>query len=320
MQPPEIPLRTPVPVGVAVESAVAVQEAVQARRSAAEFTEWLTRLGFEWSVKLLAVMLLLTIAWILGMWARRSIGRMLARSKIDQTFGRFVGNAVRWIILVIAIIACLGFFGFNITSMAALVGAAGLTVGLAMQGSLSNLAAGLMLMVIRPFKIGDVVQLAGQIGKVNDIDLFNTKIDTGDNRRLIIPNGQIFGSTIENITHHPVRRCDLNVGAAYAADLRLTREALRRAALGVARRVPDRPVDVVLQNLGSNAVEWTVRVWVPTTDFLACKDELVGRIKDELDAAGIPIPFPQMDVWLRSALNSAAIREAPARPDFPDGH
>ncbi|MBL9001333.1 MAG: mechanosensitive ion channel [Phycisphaerae bacterium] len=278
----------------------------QPERNALEVTEWLTVTMLEWSGKVMAVVLLMIFAWVLGAWARRAIGRLLERPTIDRTLSRFLGNAARWIIFVMAIVASLGFFGFNITSVAALVGAAGLTIGLALQGSLSNLAAGIMLLVLRPFKIGDVVQLAGQIGKVDDVDLFNTKIDTGDNRRLILPNGQIFGSTIENITHHPLRRCDVNVGTAYAADLRQARAALRRAGETIAKRDPARPVDVVLQNLGTHAIEWTVRVWVPTSEFIACRDQLLEAIKDSLDAEGISIPFPQQEVWFRNTLEKRA--------------
>lgn len=278
----------------------------QPERNALEVTEWLTVTMLEWSGKVMAVVLLMIFAWILGAWARRGIGRLMERPSIDRTLTRFLGNAARWIIFVMAIVASLGFFGFNITSVAALVGAAGLTIGLALQGSLSNLAAGIMLLVLRPFKIGDVVQLLGQIGKVDDIDLFNTKIDTGDNRRLILPNGQIFGSTIENITHHPWRRCDVNVGTAYAADLRLARATLRRAGESIAKRDQARAVDVVLQNLGTHAIEWTVRVWVPTAEFIACREQLLEAIKDNLDAAGISIPFPQQEVWFRNTLEKHA--------------
>ncbi len=281
-------------------------ETIEEKEATARLTEWLWRVGIEWSGKIVAVLILLIVAWILGAWARRAIGRVLERPQIDRTLGRFLGNLARWLIFLMAIIACLGFFGFNITSVAALVGAVGVTIGLALQGSLSNLAAGIMLLILRPFKIGDVVMIAGQLGKVDDVDLFNTKIDTGDNRRLIVPNGQIFNSTMENVTHHPWRRCDVTVGTAYGADLRRARAALRAAGESIRRRDPARPVDVLLQNLGNNAVEWVVRVWVPTPDFIVCKDELIEAIKDHLDREGISIPFPQLEVWFRNALATAA--------------
>jgi small conductance mechanosensitive channel len=187
------------------------------------------------------------------------------------------------------VIACLGLFGFNITSVAALVGAAGLTVGLAMQGSLSNLAAGIMLMLLRPFKIGDFVAVAGQIGRVDDLDLFNTKIDTPDNRRLIIPNGQVFGSTIENITHHPWRRAEVVLLLAYSYDQAVIRSALTQAAEGLSDRQPGTSVEVQMQAMGVNALEWAVRVWVPARDFSACRDRLIERVKLSLDQSGISI-------------------------------
>ncbi len=274
-----------------------------APRSMAETTQWLTQAGLEWGSKIVLVVVLLILAWMLGAWARRAIGRLLDRPSVDQTLGRFLGNMARWVILLMAIIGCLGFFGFNITSVAALVGAAGLTVGLALQGSLANIAAGIMLLILRPFKIGDVVQLSGCIGRVDDIDLFHTKVDTFDNRRMIIPNGQIFGTTIENITHHPWRRCDVPVGVAYHADLRATRAALKAAAETFSKRDPSKPVEIVLMNLGNSAVEWSVRVWVPSAEFLISKDEITQAVKDHLDAADLPIPFPQMDIWVRNALS-----------------
>jgi small conductance mechanosensitive channel len=272
-------------------------------KAAVEVTQWATKIGIEWGGKILGVIVLLIIAWMLGGWARRAVGRLLDRPQLDKTVGRFLGNLARWIVFGLAVIACLGFFGFNITSVAALVGAAGLTIGLALQGSLANLAAGIMLLVLRPFKIGDVVQLAGQIGKIDDIDLFNTKIDTGDNRRLIIPNGQIFGNTIENITHHAWRRCDVNVGTAYNGDLKVVRSVLRKAALSIVERDPAKDVDVVLQGLGTHSIEWTVRVWVPTASFMTCRDRLLETIKDELDRVGVSIPFPQMEVWFRNPVD-----------------
>jgi small conductance mechanosensitive channel len=291
----------------AADAAATLADALQAKRSSAEMTEWLIRLGIEWGGKILAVIVLLVVAWVLGSWARRAIGRLLNRPQVDQTLGRFLGNFARWVILVMAIVLCLGLFGFNITGVAALVGAAGLTIGLALQGSLSNLAAGVMILVLRPFKVGDVIQVAGLTGKVDDIDLFNTKVDTGDNRRLIFPNGQIFGSVMENITHHPWRRCDVVVGTAYAADLTRTRAALLEAGGSLPQRDGNKPVDVLLQNLGNNAVEWTVRVWVPTPEFMVCKDQLIEAIKNQLDREQIAIPFPQMEVWFRNALASAAL-------------
>ncbi|MFN4244125.1 MAG: mechanosensitive ion channel family protein [Tepidisphaerales bacterium] len=276
-----------------------------------EFSQFLLRMAVEWSGKLLAVLGLLIGAWVLGFYVRRAIGKAFERSKIDQTLGRFLGNVVRWLIFVMGVVACLGLFGFNITSVAALVGAAGLTVGLALQGSLSNLAAGLMLMLTRPFKVGDFVNVAGQLGRVDDIDLFNTKIDTPDNRRLIVPNGQIFNQTIENITHHAWRRADVPVGVAYSSDLKVVRAALRRAAESIPQRDPAKPVDVLLQGFGANSIDWTVRIWVPAKEFFPCRDRLVERMKEELDAAGISIPFPQLELWFRNRLETSAAEPVP---------
>lgn len=266
----------------------------------AQVASWTSRLLTEWSLKIVGVILVLAGAWIVAAWARRALYRVLNRPHFDQTLIRFISNLARWAILLIGFVACLTLFGIAPASLAAVVGAAGLAIGLALQGSLSNLAAGIMLLLLRPFKVGDAIQVAGQIGTVDDIELFNTKIDTIENRRLIIPNSQIFGAVIENITHHRRRCIVFVVGVEYAADIDRTRSVLEEAVRAVPGRLDDPAPMVVLHNLGSTSVEWQLRVWAPTPDFLIVRQALIRSVKYALDQAGIGIPFPQMDVWMRS--------------------
>lgn len=256
----------------------------------------------DWIGKVLGVLLVMTAAWILAGWARRGVGRLLDRPYVDRTLGRFLGNVAKWVVLIVALVGCLGVFGFNITSVATVLGAAGLAVGLALQGSLSNLAAGVMLLLLRPFKVGDLVLVAGQLGRIDDIDLFQTKIDTSDNRRLILPNSSVFSGVVENWTHHKARRCDVPVGVAYGSDVTATRAALRRAAESLPMRQTDKVPDVLLDKLGPSSVDWLVRVWVPSADFIAAKDALVEAVIRELKSEGIAIPFPQLEVWFKNSL------------------
>jgi small conductance mechanosensitive channel len=261
--------------------------------------DWLWTLAMDWGLKLVAALLLLVASWFVAHWVQRGVARLLNRPFVDKTVGNFVGTVARWAVLILGLLTCLGLFGVNVTSLAAVLGAAGLAIGLALQGSLSNLAAGVMLLVLRPFKVGDAIQVGSTIGKVFAIDLFHTMLDTADNRRLIIPNAAVFGGSIENLTHHTWRRCDVPVGVAYDADTERTRKVLTAAAEALAERQADKPVEVLLLNLGNNAVEWVVRVWVPTADLAVCRDRLIASIKRRLDEAKIGIPFPQLDVWVR---------------------
>lgn len=254
----------------------------------------------EFALDLLGVVVLLAVTWVAAGWARRALRRALERAKFDATLGRFAANALRWTILILAMVACLEIFGIKMTSFAAIVGAAALAIGLAFQGSLSNLASGVMLLIFRPFKVGDVIGVAGQLGTVNEIDLFMTEIDTPDGRRVILPNGQIFGNTIENITHHPRRRVEVLVGVAYEADIDQTRAVLERAILSVSPRLETPASDVVLQDLGASSVNWAVRIWTRRENYGATRQAAVRAIKLALDAAGIGIPYPQMDVAIRS--------------------
>lgn len=269
------------------------------KQESVETAAWTGKLLTEWSLKVVGVLLVIVLAWMVAAWARRTLYRLLNRPHFDQTLIRFLSNLARWAILGIGIVASLTIFGIAPASLAAIVGAAGLAVGLALQGSLSNLAAGIMLLLLRPFKVGDTVLIAGHTGKVDDIELFNTKIDTGDNRRVIVPNGQIFGGVIENLTHHPRRMAQVDVGVAYDADVNQTRAVLMSAALQITQRLPDTEPGVILRNLGPSSVDWQVQVWVSTQDFGAARQALVQAVKHSLDSARIGIPFPQIEVWNR---------------------
>ena len=158
-----------------------------------------------------------------------------------------------------------------------------------------------MLLVFRPFKVGDVVKVADQVGKVDEIQLFSTTIDTFDNRRFIIPNSGIYGAVIENITFHPQRRVDVDVGVSYDADIDETRRVLTAAVEATEGGLADPEPQIVLNGLGASSVDWTVRLWGATSEYLDIKQALIRQVKMQLDQAGIEIPYPQMDVHMRNS-------------------
>jgi small conductance mechanosensitive channel len=246
-------------------------------------------LARKWVPPTIGVIVILVVAWFLSSWARRGARRAMDRAHFDATLGKFLSNIVRWLILTLAVITCMNLFGIESTSFAAVLGAAGLAVGLALQGSLSNLAAGIMLLIFRPFKIGDSIVAAGQTGKVNEIDLFQTTIDTPDGRRIIVPNGPIFGGVIENSTFHSTRRVDIPVTVATDAAMDQTRAALQAAVKRVAGILPESPIDISPTGFPVAGVDWIVSVWARTQDLGAVKVALVNAIKDELDRAEISL-------------------------------
>lgn len=255
-------------------------------------------LGLEFLPRLLGALVILVIAWLVSSWARRAIYKALNRPHFDQTLVRFFSTASKWMIMVVAFVAVLGVFGIPTTSVLAVMGAAGLAIGLALQGSLSNLAAGIMLLIIRPFKVGDTVNIAGQMGTVDEIALFHTYLDTGDNRRMLMPNGQVFGGAIENLTHHDRRRIDFNIGVEYAADIEATRAALVNAIDSVDGALKDPAPEIALMGLSPSSVDWQVRVWCPTADVGTVRQRVIRACKIALEESGITIPFPQSAVWM----------------------
>ena len=242
---------------------------------------------------IIAVFVIMFVAWVLGGWARRTVRRGLERARFDLTLTKFFANMVRWMILAVAVVMCLGRFGVQTATFAALFGVAGLAIGLGFQGSLSNLAAGVMLLVFRPFKVGDGVVVGGNSGIINEIDMFQTSLDTADGRRIIIPNGAIFGATIENSTFHPQRRIDVSVSVAGSADVAKTEAVLLKAVTGTPGVLQDPAPAVVLVDLGVN---WSVQAWAATGELGGVRQQLLKNIKDALGKAEIPGPRPGMDV------------------------
>jgi small conductance mechanosensitive channel len=241
---------------------------------------------------------MLAVAWWLSAKVAHLTVKALERARVELTLSRFMGSVVRWGILVMAVLACLSVFGVQTTSFAAVIGASALALGLAFQGSLSNMAAGIMLLLFRPFRVGDVVTVNGYTGRVEEIELFSTKIDTADNRRIILPNSTVFGTTVENITHNPLRRVDIAVGVDYAADIDRTRQVLMDAASGVPSRLDNPAPAAVVLKLGASSVDWQVQIWCRRQDYQAVFESGVRAVKLALEQAGIAIPFPQVQIHM----------------------
>jgi len=253
-------------------------------------------LAQQYLVPAAKAIVLLLIALVVANWARRFTIKMLIKSRVELTLAKFFGAMAKWTILLLAAIAILGILGIETASFAVVLGAMGFAVGMSLQGSLGNLASGVMLLIFRPFKVSQVVTVAGVTGKVDEIGLFSTSLDTPDNRRFVIPNGSVFGSVIENISYHEKRRVDVSVGTDYGADLDTTRDVLLKAAMSMDGILSDPEPAIVLGELGDSAISWSVRVWVNASDYWPVKDALTRAVKQHLDAANIGIPFPQMDV------------------------
>lgn len=245
----------------------------------------------------------LIVSWIVAGWVRRIVRRGFETAGVDDTLGIFLSNLARWAILIMAVLAALGMFGIQTTSFAAVIGAAGIAIGLAFQGTLSNIASGVMLLIFRPFKVNDVIKAAGVTGKVIEIGLFTTSFDTADNRRIFVPNALIFGGTIENVTYHAKRRVEVSVGTDYSADLDEVRAALERAIVSVEGVLDDPKSQVYLMELGASSIDWAVKVWCKTDNYSAVREAVIRAVKIELDTAGIDIPFPQMDVHVNGTLD-----------------
>ncbi|MGI1664118.1 mechanosensitive ion channel family protein [Palleronia sp. KMU-117] len=258
--------------------------------------------GFELLMNVLGALAIIILALIVSGWTKRAISRTPQRIRhFDPTLASFFGNVAKYLILVIAAITVLGVFGIQTTSMAALIGAAGLAIGLALQGTLSHLAAGVMIVMFRPFKVGDFVEAAGEMGTVREISLFNTELATVDNVQVIVPNGDVFSSTIKNFSAHDTRRLDMVFGISYDSDLKRAEAILKDIVARDARVLPDPEPFIKLTNLGDYSVDFTLRLWCKAADYWDLKFDVTRAVKEEFDAGGIDIPFPTAIELTRAA-------------------
>ncbi len=249
-------------------------------------------------LSIIAFILILVVGRYVATWVRNLIRGGLDKPQVDTTLTKFAGNFAYYAIFLLAIFAGLETVGVETASFVAVLAAASFAVGLALQGTLANFAAGVMLLIFRPFKVDDYVEIADETGFVKDLSLFFTRITTRDNRLVIIPNGDIFGSTIENIFANDTIRVNCDVGTDYPADIDATREVLLEAARSVEDRVEDKGVKAALKGLGDSSINWQVRVWATPDDYFRLKQELTRQVKYKLDEAEIGIPYPQRDVHL----------------------
>ena len=260
--------------------------------------------GFEG----IQAVLLFAVGWIISRWAHRLVIRAVQARKLDLALGRFAAALLQWTILAAAFIAALEGVGFETTSLIAVFASAGIAIGLALQGSLSHFASGVLLLVFRPFTIGDVVTTGGTTGRVFEIGLFATTLITPDNCKVIIPNGSITADTIVNATALGTRRADVVVGVAYGEDLAVVEQTLRRAVADCSLVSSDPAPDVVLVGLAASAVEFQIMGWCAASDLIGCRSQIRRACYDALNQAGIEIPFDQIVVHQAPDATSAVAK------------
>jgi small conductance mechanosensitive channel len=254
-----------------------------------------------WGLSVVGALAILVVGFIAAGWAARLTQSALGKSsKVDDTLRHFLASVVRYAIIIFTVLAVLDRFGVETTSFIAVLGAAGLAIGLAFQGTLSNIAAGVMLLLFRPFKVGQFIETGGVSGTVEILTLFTTELNTPDNVHIIVPNGQLWGAAIRNYSHNATRRVDITVGIDYADDIGKAFEILK-GVIGADSRIQAAPAPALMvSNLGESSVDLQARVWCAAGDYWGVKFDLNRQFKEALDSGGITIPFPQRTVHMMS--------------------
>jgi small conductance mechanosensitive channel len=260
----------------------------------------------QWGLKLLGALAVFIIGRMVASWARRAIRRLLERSTIDATLVPFVTGITYYLLLAFVIIAALGMVGVQTASVIAVLGAAGLAVGLALQGTLGNFASGVMLLLFRPFRVGDFIEAAGVAGSVQAISIFTTTLNTPDNVGIVIPNSAVWGETIKNYAANDTRRIDLVAGIAYDDDIGLAIRTLQNILDADERVLGDPAPTIAVSELGDSSVNIVVRPWCKREDYWSLRFDLTRTMKEQLEAVGCSIPFPQRDVHVYEVKGSAA--------------
>ncbi len=266
----------------------------------------LSVLVVAWVLRIAIAVAIFLVGRIVARWVSDFAKRAIKKSQVDDSLAAFVANFAYAILMAVVIIAALGQLGIQTTSFIAILGAAGLAVGLALQGSLANFAAGVMIIIYHPFKAGDFIEAAGTMGIVEEIEIFTTKLRTTDNKLVIIPNNQITNGNIINYSAKDTRRIDMVIGVSYSDDLAKVKSVLAGILASDARILPEPAPTIGVMTLGDSSIDFAVRPWVKTSDYWPTLFDLNQKIKETFDQQGISIPFPQRDVHLFPAESPAA--------------
>ena len=269
-----------------------------ATKEASKYTDMAITYASEYGMKIIAAILI----FVIGKWAVNKVTtigkKLLEKAKVDQTLVEFGESLIYFILMLMVVLASLNSLGVNTTSFIAVFGAAGLAIGLALQGSLANIGAAVLIIVFRPFKVGDFVEAGGATGTVDDVNLFSTIISPLDNRTVIVPNSSIVGGNITNYSNKTQRRVDHVFGIGYDDDLKLAKETLMEIMKADKRVLTEPAPFVAVSELGDSSVNFVFRAWVETADYWDVYFDMLETVKLTFDEKGISIPYPQMDVHM----------------------
>ncbi|MBN7798470.1 mechanosensitive ion channel family protein [Parahaliea mediterranea] len=251
-----------------------------------------------WGIKIVFALAIFIVGRVVVGWLVSAVEKFMRKRGMDEVLVRFLSSIMRWVLLLFVVIAALSQLGIDTTSLIALLGAAGLAIGLALQGSLSNFAAGVMLIIFRPFTKGDFVEAAGASGVIDSINIFTTTLTTPDNKEVVVPNGAILSNNITNYSARPTRRVDMVFGISYDDDIRKAKQILEDIVNNDERVLKEPAPVVALGELADSSVNFLVRPWVKSADYWSLLWDTTEAVKQRFDAEGISIPYPQMDVHM----------------------
>jgi len=263
-----------------------------------QVTTFLTNAFLAYGPLVLKALLILIIGRIVAGIVKKIIEKVMLRAKVDETLVSFTTSVAYVALMAFIVVAALGALGINTASFVAIIGAAGLAIGLALQGSLANFASGVLMIIFKPFAKGNFIEAGGTAGIVQEIGIFNTVLNTPDNRRIIVPNSAITGGNITNNSANSTRRIDLVAGVSYSDDLDKVRKLLEEILAGEDRILPEPEPFIGIMELADSSVNFAVRPWVNAADWWPTRCALQEEIKKRFDKEGISIPFPQQDVWM----------------------
>lgn len=268
-----------------------------------DIEKWIDK-GIEFAAEFGPKVIGAILIWIIGSWLIKKmvsgISKVMAAKNYDESLQKFLTNLLGWILKIVLILAVLGTVGVETTSFAAILAAAGLAIGMALQGSLANFAGGVLIMIFKPFKIGDLIEGQGVIGVVKEIEIFTTKLSTPENKEAIIPNGTLSNGNIINFTSQGTLRVDLNIGIGYGDDIKKAKEVIMKTLIDNPKVLKDPAPTVAVSELGDNAINLVVRPFATVADYWDVYFETLEDSKNALDAAGVSIPYPQRDVHIHN--------------------